>query len=432
MTDTDTALLDAEAAFLGCLLASPEQLPDVAPAVQADDFAVHRHRWIYEALQACGETADIVTVAAALEQRHQLGEIGGTAYLARLLTETPNSYAAEAYGELVAAEGRRRKLAAEALRFASALAQPGADVDTATHDHRAAVEALSARQTVGVVGSMAQAVDEYYTDVERYVRTGAIPGLTTGFSVVDKKTLGMKRGELLILAARPSMGKTSLAAQMSVRQARTGLRVGVFALEGQARGWVDAAAGADLGLNKQTATADDLARIADKCQEFYGLPIAFYERGYSAMPEIESAARQMAQALDGLDVLWFDHLGYIDHTRGQKSTNLPYQIGQTTKRLAALAKTYDAAVACLCQLNRASAVSKDEPTLTDLRDSGEIEQDARQVWFIHRPGYYADPEPPANVAQEARLLVRKNHDGATGRIDLAFVKNVRRFQEPGL
>ncbi len=145
------------------------------------------------------------------------------------------------------------------------------------------------------------------------------------------------------------------------------------------------------------------------------------------MAEIERAAHKMAREMNGLDVLWVDHLGYIDHLAGETSTSLPFLIGLTTKRLAALGKEFNCAVAVLCQLSRASAAKKEEPHLTDLRDSGEIEQDARQVWFIHRPGYYADPEPPADKPQEARLLVRKNHDGPTGLVPMVFVKNIRRF-----
>jgi replicative DNA helicase len=424
--------LDAEEALLGAVLIDPAAYDDVAPTLEAGDFFLHKHRWIWDAitvLAAQGRPVDLVTIGEELERHQQLGEVGGTAYLTRLLEAVPSSLHAEAYADLVRRAAQRRALLEQAAALARDAYDPDADPQAVASSHARALEAITAGSDAGEIGTMGEAVQEWYSAVEQYVRTGAIPGLTCGYPGIDAKTLGMKRQELLILAARPSMGKTSLAAQMSVRQAAAGLRVGVFTLEGSKRGWVEAAGGADLGLSKQSASADDLARLADKCNEYHRLPLAYYERGYSSMAEIERGAARLARELGGLDVLWLDHLGYIDHLKGEKSTSLPYLIGQTTKRLARLAKDYDAAVVVLCQLSRASARAKEEPALVDLRDSGEIEQDARQVWFIHRPGYYEDPEPPAHLPQPARLLVRKNHEGPTGRIDLVFVKNIRRFAE---
>lgn len=425
--DYATDSLDAERALLGAALIAPYDIPALAELVQAADFRSHAHQWIWGALLDAGETADVVTVATRLEAAGKLAEAGGTAYLARLLGDTPSSANAEAYAALVAQAGRRRSL----LAAASALAQSVARGDDPEQAAAAAIKALegTAAGTAGLVASAAEAASEWYDRFVEYARTGEVPGLTTGFPLIDRKTLGLKRKELAILAARPSMGKTSLAAQMSVRQARTGLRVGVFTLEVSKGSWQEAAALAELGIDKTKASDADLHAVLRKCEEYSRLPMRFYERGYSSMGEIERAARQMERELGGLDVIVGDHLGYVDHLRGEKQTSLPYLIGQSTKRLAKLAKDYNAAVLWLCQLSRASAKEKAEPQLTDLRDSGEIEQDARMVLMLHRPGYYAEPEPPADKPQEARLLVRKNHEGPTGRIDLAFVKNIRRFAE---
>lgn len=424
-----TAEVDAERALLGAALLAPYDVPALAEQVGSGDFRSHAHRWIWDAILAAGENADMVTVSNRLEAAGNLAEVGGFAYLTRLINATPTSANGPAYAALVASAGHRRVLVQVATDLAnSALA--GAVPDTLAAETVKALEAVSGRWSSAVrVSSAAEAVSGWHDQFTDYLRTGNIPGLTTGYSYIDRKTLGLKRKELVILAARPSMGKTSLAAQMTVRQARAGLRVGVFTLEVTKESWIEAAALAELGLNKMVATADDYERVIAKCSEINGLPIQFYERGWSSMGEVEQAARLMERQAEGLDVMVLDHLGYVDHLRGEKSTSLPYLIGLTTKRLAKLAKDLDAAMLCLCQLNRVSAREKAEPQLTDLRDSGEIEQDARQVWFLHRPGYYADPEPLADKPQEARLLVRKNHEGPTGLIKLAFVKSTRRFLE---
>lgn len=420
--------LDFERALLGAALLDPGVATELADTVRPADFAAHHHGWIWEALVDTGLQADAITIADHLERGGHLADAGGMGYLSRLLGEVPTSLNAGAYAALVARDSRRRRLFTMALAAANSARRADCDPDALAAQLERDMRGLGTTARAEI-GTMQTAVDEWYEGFETFIRTGDIPGLTTGFPLLDKKTLGLKRRELMVLAARPSMGKTSLAAQMSVKQARGGLRVAVFALEPSKAGWVEAAALAELGIDKTRATADVLERVHAKCAEIYNLPIRFYELGYSSMGEIEQAARQMERELGGLDVIYVDHLGYVDHQRGEKTTNLPYLIGQTTKRLARISKDMNAAVVCLCQLNRASAVTKAEPQLTDLRDSGEIEQDARQVWFIHREGYYADPEPPADKPQEARILVRKNHEGPTGLIKLAFVKACRRFAE---
>lgn len=423
---TDT--LQAERALLGAALLAPYDVAELSEVVTAADFEAHHHRWIWEAITTAGPSADFVTVSDQLATTGHLEEAGGAAYLTRLLTSAPTSANGAAYAEIVALASRRRSLRARALALANAAddeCDPDALAAAAAHD----LAEIGAGRAAGEIATAAQAVSAWYDSFGEYVKTGKMPGLTTGYSIIDRRTLGLKRKELTILAARPSMGKTSLAAQMSVRQARAGLRVGVFTLEVTKESWVEAAVLSELGINKTTASTDDLDAVTHKCDEVYRLPIAFYERGFSSMGQIEQAARGMERHLGGLDVVIGDHLGYIDHLKGERSSSLPYLIGLTTKRLAKLAKDMDAAVLWLCQLSRASAKEKAEPQLTDLRDSGEIEQDARQVWFLHRPGYYADPEPPADKSQEARLLVRKNHEGPTGLIKLAFVKSMRRFAE---
>lgn len=422
--------LQAEEAVIGAVLIDPDAFGNCSAYISAEDFHVHKNRWLWDAfttLQGQSQNIDTLTVTDILEQRGQLAEVGGTAYFARLMVGTPTSQNAEDYARIIARESTRRRLMAVANEIARLATNTEREPDELVNEAAMAVSQV-ARARAGEVYSQTEAVDQFFGEIGEFANHGAIPGLTTGYPKVDAKTQGIKRGELLILAGRPSMGKTSLAAQMSIRQARAGLRVGVFTLEEKKQTWVSAAALAELGMNGLRASELDMERISDKCAELYKLPVAYYERGYSSMAEIEKHIRAMANLLGGLDMIWLDHLGYIRHDTGRHA-NLPYAIGQTTKRLAYIAKEYNAGVSALCQLSRESARTGQEPHLVDLRDSGEIEQDARQVWMIHTPGYYADNPPADDRMQESSLLVRKNSKGPTGKITLAFIKAYRRFAE---
>jgi len=419
----------AEEAVLGAVLIDPATYPDISDALSAEDFYFHKHRWIWDSfleLARAGQAIDTMTVTAALDRAGQLAEVGGVAYLARLINVVPTSQNAESYARIVQASATRRRLMEAAGAVAKLAMDEGRPVGELVNDAQATLSAVAERyHGVGEIVPMAQAVSSWYEQVGGSISSGHIPGVTTGYKVLDSKTLGLKRKELSILAGRPSMGKTSLAAQSSIRQARAGLKVGVFTLEESKESWVGAAALAELGIDRTKAGPDDLSRILHQANDYYSLPIQFYEKGFSTRAQIEQAARRMGE----LDVIWIDHLGYIDHLSGDESRirNLPYLIGVTTKRLAAIAKSANAAVIALCQLHREN--TGQEPQLTDLRDSGEIEQDARQVWFIHTPGYYSDNPPPDDKPQEARILVRKNHDGPTGKVKMAWVKAYRRFAE---
>ena len=430
MNPVATLAIQEEEAVIGCALIDSACFPDCANIISSRDFHIHKHRWIWDALGAlhdAGGSVDSLTLTDELQKRGHLEEIGGLAYLIRLINSVPTSLHSEAYARIVRAASLRRQLGEAASAIARLAADESADVAQVLLDADATLRAVTdGAPGAGEVSTQLTAVSEWYDEIQHFMNHGEIPGLTTGYPIIDKKTQGIRRGELLILAGRPSMGKTSLAAQMSIRQARAGLRVGVMTLEESRTTWVEAAALAELGYNK-FGNALDMARIAEKSAELSHLPIAYYDKGYAPMQDIESQARFMARQLGGLDMIWLDHLGYVRHQTD--SGSLPFAIGQTTKRLARLAKEYDCGVGALCQLSRESAKAGNEPQLTDLRDSGEIEQDARQVWMLHTPGYYAIDPPDDNKPQPSHLLVKKNSKGPTGKITLAWVKSMRRFAE---
>lgn len=423
---------DSEQALLGCLLIDPEQYLDVCDLVGAADFHVHKHRWVWDAFTRLHNqegAVDVLTLSLELERKNELVEVGGTAYLAQLMTAPPSSQHAVDYAVSVKRFSVRRNLWAAAVEIANL----ASDADLSTNEMLNRADSI-VREVENGSGNrrelltQEQAVAAFYQDMAERAGARHITGLPTGFSHLDRATNGLPR-KFAVVAGRPSMGKTSLLSQIANEQARLGLRVGVATLEVKAKAWVQAAALAELGLDSMALKEDDWPRITEKCDELMGLPIAYYDKGQCDVLELERAIYKMERQLGGLDVLYLDHLGYLDHLAGKRSMNPVYAIGQSTKRLASISKEMEIAVTAACQLNRASARAGDPPQLTDLRDSGEIEQDARLVLMAHRPDYYSLQPPSKYNAQDAIIYVRKNEEGPTGKVTLAFVPAFRRFTQ---
>jgi len=430
--NTPPHAIESEMALLGAALLDPQETLQVG--IDPADFYVHKHRWIWDGLNSlynAGQSVDFISLTDYLERANKLEEVGGAAFLTLLLTRPPNTYHAATYADIIRREATRRRLMDAANSIAKLALSDDRDITDILAEAQATLKSVTGNQR-GAIGTQEQAVTEWHSAICDYAANGVITGLTTGFPLLDQKTNGLGRGRFGVLAGRPSMGKTSLAAQMTIRQARAGLRVGVFSMEIPKRAWIEASALAELGLNKAKLKDSDIQRITEKCDEIHALPIVYFEKARPKLPEIDRAVQDMERELGGLDALWFDHLGYIDHLAGQRGINPVYAIGQTTKHLVSIGKAMNCNVTVLCQLSRENAREGKEPHLTDLRDSGEIEQDARYVWFIHRPDYYLDTPPAPDKPQTAYLLVRKNDEGPTGKIQMAFVPALRRFAEVAL
>lgn len=427
---------EAEEALLGSLLIDSDIYFDLADLVKPGDFFIHRHRWIWEAIAALKEAVrpcDVLTITDELIRAGRLEEVGGTAYIARLLTSVPSSLHALDYAGIIKRCATRRKLMEAANAIAALASDNERDVDALISDAEARVyEVQEHGAKRGDIASQQEAVQEWYRDISAYAQDGKLPGLTTGWRRLDTVTLGYPRGKFGIIAGRPSMGKTSFMSQSGVNQARVKLNIGVVSLEVKKKAWVEAAALAELGLDRRKLKPEDMALVIDKCDEIQNLPIAYYDKGQSTAIEVERAIRAMARKLGRLDIVYIDHMGYIEHDIRKSGGSLTHAIGQTSKRLARVAKELDCAVIGGCQLTRASAREGDEPTLVDLRDSGTLEEDARWVIFIHRPTYYTADEhdaAKATLPHDAYLLIRKNDEGPTGKVTMAFVKAWRRFAE---
>lgn len=427
---TPPSSIEAEEALIGSVLIDPETFNEIELA--PSDFYLQKNSFIWAAmlrLRTSHIAIDDLTVADELTKAKQLSEIGGNAYLTRLITLTPSAYNAPDYARIVKDCATRRKT----LDALKEIAKAAYDMTTPVKD-ALATGAAKLDSLTPVSSQNVDAFDstwEYYAEVETYLQSDKkIVGLTTGYREIDEKTQGLKRGELCILAAAPSMGKSALAFNMAYRQAKMGLKVGIFSQEMNRQDVIGCMAAALSKLDLRELTRDDLPKLKSFCEEIAPLPFCVNDSSGITVNEIAKQARDMARILDGLDVVIVDHVGYIAHV-GERGDNLSTRIGNTTKALARLSKDMRLAVLCLCQLNRASQREGDPPKLTDLRDSGNIEADARQVWGLHRDDYYADADTvDPKVLQATDLIVLKNHTGPRNvAAHLGFYEYCRLFTE---
>lgn len=424
--------VEAEEAILGSILIDPQAF-EAVQFLQAGDFFIVRNLWIWESfveLHNRNAPIDFLTVTEALDHRGRLAEAGGPAYLTGLMNAVPTAINAVAYAEIVRAASLRRagmQIVTQAYRE---IAESNGNLPEVLSLSSSRIDALTTGRSTSV--RLAEAGGDWLVAMRQYVETGKYAGLTTGYGVLDRHTHGLGRRKVAVLAGRPSMGKSALALQMAYRQARAGLRVGIFSMEMPRADVAGRVALAECDVDKYHVNRLDLQRIEAVVADFNRLSIAVCDDTLLTAGEISREAREMRRSLGGLDVLVVDHLGYVQHA-GERGDNETVRIGRTMKALARLAKDMDVALLVLCQLSREVLNRHDKaPDLQDLRDSGHIEQDARMVLMLHRPGYYADlgSQPPKDEPQAALVLVRKNDDGPRGdAIRLAFVEQSARFAE---
>ena len=424
--------LEAEEATLGSVLIDPESFWDAAH-LEPKHFHTVMHGWIWDVFRALNDknsAIDLLTVQSELQARGQLNEIGGAAYLTRLVTLTPTAYNISAYAALVIEAYVRRTGLQAASDIAKLMYDTSLDPLESLSEYSAYLDSL-----VPSSGSSVEAWDASQRWLEE--KRAKLEGrsqveLTTGYATVNAETRGgMKREELILLAAEPSMGKSSLAFQMARRQAALGLKVGIFTQEMTLEDVIDIMACAELGLDSTALTLDDLARLERVASEIGQLPFMVNDISGLTVADVSRHCRDMKRALGGLDVVYIDHIGYMRHL-GEKGETKTARIGNTTKGLMGLARKMKIAVCALCQLKRGDYDEENPPELDALRESGDLEADARQVWVLHRKSFYSaiDEQPPKNEPHKAHLIIRKNHKGPINvTADLWYTPLSRRFSE---
>jgi replicative DNA helicase len=420
--------LEAEMALLGSILVDKEMMPAVSEIVSASDFYASLHETIYLALYALyerGEPLDKVALAEELRGRGMLDKIGGLGYLGSLMDTVPTAASAEHYARIV-----REKAALRALIHAGTqITQLGYESE---HDVPGAID--KAEQTVYEVGNRSEhsqfaAVPSLLLGVfqsleKRHEQKGDRTGVTSGFRDIDDYTAGWQPGNLIILAARPAMGKTSLALNMAVHAAKDERKpVAVFSLEMTKQELVERFLSSEARLDasklRRGAIADrDWEKIGNAMGVLHELPIYLDDAGSLTVTEIRSRLRRLKSG-HGLAVVFIDYLQLVRPAALSKQVNRNEELSEICRMLKATAKDLEVPIVALAQLNRAVETRADKrPMLSDLRDSGAIEQEADIVTFLYRDVYYnkeTSAEPDAT-----ELIIAKHRNGRVGTIKLRF------------
>lgn len=422
--------IEAEESVLGSMMLSPEAIADVVEVLGPDDFYRSANGKVFETLREIygrGDPVDAITAVEELKRRGLLEEIGGHLYISELVERVPTPAAAGSYARIVAETALLRRLisaAGEIMEMAySAPEEPERVADRAEQR----IYEVARHDEEGQVASLHQLVDQAMTDLEKIQnRESAFAGVPTGFRDVDALLSGMQAGNLIIVAARPGVGKSSFITNVARNVAVDAQRpVAMFSLEmsrweiGMRLLCAEARVPWDSIRNKRVA-ADDWSRIAQAADTLHDAPLSVVDSGNVTLVDIRAKARRLA-ARHRLGVIMVDYLQLMSHTR--RVENRQQEIAEISRGLKMLAKELEIPVVAVSQLNRDPERRQDKrPQLSDLRESGALEQDADVVMFIHR-----DDSDPAKKGL-ADLIVAKHRNGPTDTIPLTFLPHLTQFR----
>lgn len=415
------ASTEIEQALLGAILIDPSIMPAVNGIIGADDFYSERHAWIYGAMQALADigTLDYILLCKRLDERGQLAEIGGDAYLTDLVAGNPSVSAASWYASTIANLAIKRRLATGAAQMTMIAHDAQNDAADVLAQAQAILDGAGRKVTVSSFASFGEVIGEVIHEAQN-----PNGGLKTGFHLFDHMTGGLRPGEMILIAARPSHGKTTLALQMAFNAARTGTPVAIFSLEMRRQQLIQRLLAAIASvpaehLRDGRLTAQEWDNVMRWSPRVADYPIWIDDTPDLSVAEMR--ARIMGtKTRPGLIVV-----DYIQLMRsGERAENRVQEIAAVSRGVKAVAKTMNVPVLACCQLNRASEGRSDSmPELSDLRESGQLEQDADVVAFIHRPKM-----KDANGTNEnATIRIAKDRMGARGDFELHFHEQFVRF-----
>jgi replicative DNA helicase len=424
---------EAEEAVLGAVLINPEAYYDVASFLRADDFYIHRHRWVWEAfirLQERRSPIDLLTVTDELDQQGQLAEVGGPAYLTGLINNVPTSMHAEAYGRIVEGNAIRRRMLAAANEIAKLAYQSESSVDTIMDEAERTVFGVSERRTTRDLRKIQEVLSEYYDRVDALATRGADTfGVPTGFTDLDRLLGGLQPSDLLIVAGRPGMGKTAFMLSAAKNAAQKFKKhVAIFSLEMSSEQLVQRMISQETGIDSQRLRTgqlegDEWALFAHAVEVLSDTVIFLDDTPALTPMQLRTKCRRL-HAEYNLDLVLVDYMQLM--TSGTRSENRVQEVSYISRNMKVLARELNIPVLAAAQLSRAIEQRADkEPQLSDLRESGSLEQDADIVMFINRPELYEKDSLLKNVAQ---IKIAKHRNGPTGTVELVFRGNIAKFE----
>ncbi|RWZ78700.1 MAG: replicative DNA helicase [Candidatus Microsaccharimonas sossegonensis] len=425
--------LDAEMSLLGAVLIDEETLADISEHVKPYDFYDKRHGLIYDAMMRLYEKhkpVDLLTLTEELKKKNDIETIGGSAYLTELTNYVPTAAHAEAYAELVQQKAIRRRL----IKASAEISEMGFDEETSTEQLLEAAEAelfsVSDQSLKQDLVSIESILTESFDRMEELHRNkGQLRGIRTGYRDLDTMTAGLQRSDLIILAARPAMGKTTLVTNLAYNVATIAKQpVLFFSLEMSKEQLVDRmladASGVDSwNIRTGNLSDDDFSKLSDAMGEMAEAPIFIDDTPGVSVLEMRTKARRAAHE-QPLGLIIIDYLQLMQGS-GREYGNRVQEVSEISRGLKLLARELNVPVIALSQLSRSvESRSPQIPQLADLRESGAIEQDADIVMFIYREEYY---NPETDRKQITDLYIAKHRNGPTGKIELFFHPERLRF-----
>ncbi len=421
--------VEAEKALLGAIILKPDVMHDVSVTVFPESFFADKHRTIFDAIQQIfskGNPIDLVSVVTKLKEMSQLERVGGATYITELIETVPAAGNAMFYSELVQAKSTLRNLIHAADDIAEIGYSDPESVDEALDQAEKKIFQATQAPSAQKFRPIGSALKEAW---ERFEHLSANPedkrGVQSGFTALDNLLAGFQKSDLIILAARPSMGKTTLALDIARNSAlKHGASVGIFSLEMSDQQLVDRMLAAESGVDSWKLRTGRLSNDSEyealqaAMTKLHKAPIHIIDEAGMNIVKMRSAARRLKNE-HGLDMLIVDYLQLMSPTATKGSDSMVQQITEISRSLKILAKEMDIPVIALSQLSRAVEQRGGKPRLSDLRDSGSIEQDADVVMFIHREDKM-NKDKEAERPNIAEILVEKHRNGAVGSAELYF------------
>lgn len=429
--------LDAEKSVLGSILIDKDSLNKVADFLNAEDFYNPSHQIIYATalnLFEKREPIDLLSLSNRLEEMGRLNEIGGVTYLTSLTASVPTSSHIATYGKIV----QRKKMLREIISAAHHISGLGhneeEDVDHLLDEAEQKIFSISQRSLTQAFSHLGLGLNDAMTRITNQ-DSGAMRGYATKHKFLDNLLGGLQKSDLIILAARPSVGKTAFAIDIAAKVAEQGIPVGIFSMEMSTDQVVDRFIASRAGVSlwklrtgKLSHDQDDFLRITTACDELKTMPIYVDDSSSPNILQMRAMARRL-QASSGLGLLVVDYLQLMSARRSYDSP--VQQVTEISRGLKGLAKDMNIPIIALSQLSRAVEQREGhKPRLSDLRDSGSIEQDADVVMFIHREDKINfEKAKEQNKLNYAQLVLAKHRNGPTGEVDFRIEPDSLRFME---
>lgn len=432
------ANVEAERSILGAILLDNFAYNQAAEFLRAEDFSLDSHRRIYSRMVDLAESSrpiDLITLVEELDRRKDLQAIGDAPYISSLLDGVPDRPSIEHYVRIVRDKALLRGLihaSNTAIARASEQSDPAEEI---LNDAEATIFQLSEKRIGRGFMGVQEIVKESFGSVDALLQRGQrITGLATHYTDLDEMTSGLQPSDLIIIAARPSMGKTAFAMNIAENSAiQEGKVVGIFSLEMSREALLlrMLCSSARVDSHKMRTGSlwrEDMEKVIHAMDKLANAPVFIDDTPGISLSEMRAKARRLQQSEKRLDMIIVDYLQLMSATGGKRYENRTQEVSAISRGLKALAKELRVPVVALSQLSRApeSRGGDHRPQLADLRESGSIEQDADLVMFIFREEVYKPDDP--ELDGRAEIIIAKQRNGPTGRVGLAFIKRSTRFE----